>query len=190
MRSVLALCFLIVLCASANAAAREHHARSRHIIVRPSQAVTPSYVTPGGVRIDPGTTPLRVACGPTTTTLLPTMIHLGLAVADLRPAQDRFGSTATSRFQPRPGQVRSDPISSPSAISKLPRVQELDLCFCFRIWVALTQARLCPSQNPLNVGAMANNHVHATCNHQQPIGQRLLEAEHEGDCSQGGELSN
>jgi hypothetical protein len=45
MRSVLALC-LIALCASANA-----HARSRQVIVRPSHAVIPSYVTPGGVRI-------------------------------------------------------------------------------------------------------------------------------------------
>ena len=51
MRSGLALCFLIALCASANAAARAHHAKSRHAIVRPSQAVIPSYVTPGGVRI-------------------------------------------------------------------------------------------------------------------------------------------
>jgi hypothetical protein len=50
MRSVLALC-LIALCASATAAAREHHAKSGHVIVRPSQAVIPSYVTPGGVRI-------------------------------------------------------------------------------------------------------------------------------------------
>ena len=30
---------------------REHHAKSRHVIVRPSQAVVPSYATPGGVRI-------------------------------------------------------------------------------------------------------------------------------------------
>ena len=51
MRSALALCLLIALCASANAAARAHHAKSRRIIVRPSQAVIPSYVTPGGVRI-------------------------------------------------------------------------------------------------------------------------------------------
>ena len=50
MRSVSALCILIALCASANAA-RAHHAKSRRIIVRPSQAVIPSYVTPGGVRI-------------------------------------------------------------------------------------------------------------------------------------------
>jgi hypothetical protein len=51
MRSVLALCLLIALCASANAAARGHHAKSRHVIDRPSQAVIPSYATPGGVRI-------------------------------------------------------------------------------------------------------------------------------------------
>ena len=51
MRSALALCLLIALCASAGAAAREHHARSRHIIVRPSHVVIPSYVTPNGVRI-------------------------------------------------------------------------------------------------------------------------------------------
>jgi hypothetical protein len=51
MRSVLALCLLIALCASVNAAARRHHAKSRDVIVRPSQAVIPSYATPGGVRI-------------------------------------------------------------------------------------------------------------------------------------------
>jgi hypothetical protein len=51
MRSLLGLCFLIVLCASANAAARRHDATARHVIVRPSQAVIPDYVTPGGVRI-------------------------------------------------------------------------------------------------------------------------------------------
>ena len=56
MRSALALCVLIALCASAHAAASGHHARSRYVIIRPSQAVTPSavipsYVTPGGVRI-------------------------------------------------------------------------------------------------------------------------------------------
>jgi len=49
MRSVLALCLLIALCASANAA-RGHHAKSRHVIDRPSKAVIPSYVTPGGVQ--------------------------------------------------------------------------------------------------------------------------------------------
>jgi hypothetical protein len=51
MRSVLALCLLMAFSACANAAARGHHANSRHIIVRPRQAVIPSYVTPGGVRI-------------------------------------------------------------------------------------------------------------------------------------------
>jgi hypothetical protein len=51
MRSVLALCLLIALCGSAKAAARGHHAESRHVIVRPSQSVTPSYTAPGGVRI-------------------------------------------------------------------------------------------------------------------------------------------
>ncbi|WP_082905927.1 hypothetical protein [Bradyrhizobium centrolobii] len=51
MRSALALCLLIVLCAPANAAARGHHANSRRVIVRPNQAVIPSYVTPNGVRI-------------------------------------------------------------------------------------------------------------------------------------------
>ena len=51
MRSVLALCALIVLFASANVAARGHHAKSRPMIVRPSQAVTQSYVTPSGVRV-------------------------------------------------------------------------------------------------------------------------------------------
>ncbi len=66
---------------------REHHAKSRHVIVRPSQAVVPSYATPGGVRVyRDDTVPggLSVACGPTTTTLLPTMIHPSLAAADLR----------------------------------------------------------------------------------------------------------
>ena len=51
MRSVLALCVLIALCASANAAARGHLAKSRHVIVRPSQTGLPSYATPDGVRI-------------------------------------------------------------------------------------------------------------------------------------------
>jgi hypothetical protein len=51
MRSGLALCLLIALCASANAAARGHHAKSRLDIVRPSQAVTPSYAAPGGLRV-------------------------------------------------------------------------------------------------------------------------------------------
>jgi hypothetical protein len=51
MRSVLALGLLFALCTSANAAVRGHHAKSRQVIVRPSQAVSPSYATPGGVRI-------------------------------------------------------------------------------------------------------------------------------------------
>ena len=51
MRSVLALGLLIALCASANAAAGRHHAKSQHVIVRPSPAVIPSYATPDGVQI-------------------------------------------------------------------------------------------------------------------------------------------
>jgi hypothetical protein len=51
MRSALALCLLIALCAYANAAARGHHGKSRHATVRRGQAVIPSYVTPRGVRI-------------------------------------------------------------------------------------------------------------------------------------------
>jgi hypothetical protein len=51
MRSVLALGLLMALCASANAAAGRHHAKSQHVIVRPSQAVIPSYAAPDGVRI-------------------------------------------------------------------------------------------------------------------------------------------
>ena len=51
MRSGLALCLLIALCASGNAAAREHHAKSRNVIVRSSQAVMPAYVTQRGVRV-------------------------------------------------------------------------------------------------------------------------------------------
>jgi hypothetical protein len=51
MRSVLALGLLIALCASANAAAGRHQAKSQHVIVRPSHAVIPSYGTPDGVRI-------------------------------------------------------------------------------------------------------------------------------------------
>jgi len=39
MRSVLILGFLIALCASANAA-RVHHSKPRHFMVRPSQSVT------------------------------------------------------------------------------------------------------------------------------------------------------
>ena len=50
MRFVLGLCLVIASCASANAASRWHH-NSRHAITRPGQAVAPSYITPGGVRI-------------------------------------------------------------------------------------------------------------------------------------------
>ena len=50
MRFVLALGLLVALTASANAA-RVHHAKSRHAIVRPSQAVIPSYISPSGARI-------------------------------------------------------------------------------------------------------------------------------------------
>jgi hypothetical protein len=51
MRAGLALCLLIALCASADAAARARHAKSRHVIVRPGRVVIPSYATPGGRRI-------------------------------------------------------------------------------------------------------------------------------------------
>ena len=51
MRSGLALFLLIALCASSNAATRSQHARSRHVVVRPSQAVMPVYVSPNGVRV-------------------------------------------------------------------------------------------------------------------------------------------
>ena len=51
MRAGLALCLLIALCASANAAARGRHAKSLDVVVRPNQDPIPSYVTPGGVRI-------------------------------------------------------------------------------------------------------------------------------------------
>lgn len=50
MRFVLGLCLVIASCASANAAPSWHH-KSRQAITRPGQAVTPSYITPGGVRI-------------------------------------------------------------------------------------------------------------------------------------------
>jgi hypothetical protein len=42
MRSVLALSLLIALCASADAA-KVHHAKPRHVIARPSQAVDPRF---------------------------------------------------------------------------------------------------------------------------------------------------
>ena len=51
MRLVLALGLVIAMCASSNAATRGHHAKSRHVIVRPNPAVIPSFTTPGGVRI-------------------------------------------------------------------------------------------------------------------------------------------
>jgi hypothetical protein len=51
MRSVMALFLLIAFCASANAAPRGHHAKPRHVIVRPSQTVIPSFIAPDGVRI-------------------------------------------------------------------------------------------------------------------------------------------
>jgi hypothetical protein len=51
MRSVLAICFLIALCASANAAARGHPAKSRDAIVRPGQTPAPTFVTPSGQRL-------------------------------------------------------------------------------------------------------------------------------------------
>ncbi|MCC8952752.1 hypothetical protein H8B02_04490 [Bradyrhizobium sp. Pear77] len=53
MRFVLVLLLFTAFYASANAAAIGYHAKSRHVIVRPSLAVVPSYVTPGGVRIYP-----------------------------------------------------------------------------------------------------------------------------------------
>ena len=48
---ILALGLLIVVCASANAAATGHHANSRRVIVRSSHAAIPSYTTPNGVQI-------------------------------------------------------------------------------------------------------------------------------------------
>ena len=51
MRSVLALCLLVSLSASANAAARGHHDKSRLVGVRSSHAAIPEYVTPNGARI-------------------------------------------------------------------------------------------------------------------------------------------
>jgi hypothetical protein len=52
MRFFFALGIFIAFCASANAAARVHHAKSRHVIVRPSQAVIPGYAIPGGIQRD------------------------------------------------------------------------------------------------------------------------------------------
>jgi len=51
MRSVLALCILIALCASANAAPRKPYAQSRPDIVNPGRAAPPGYVTPRGARV-------------------------------------------------------------------------------------------------------------------------------------------
>jgi hypothetical protein len=51
MRSVLAFTLLIALCASADAAARGHRARSHHVIVHPGQAAIPGDAAPGGARI-------------------------------------------------------------------------------------------------------------------------------------------
>jgi hypothetical protein len=55
MRSILALGLLVILCASANAAtvhrskpATVHHLHTRqHVIVRPSEGVTPGFAVPG-----------------------------------------------------------------------------------------------------------------------------------------------
>ena len=57
MRSILALAFLVALCASANAAARAHHSRSGHVVVHRGQAVIPGFgaipsnVLPSGARV-------------------------------------------------------------------------------------------------------------------------------------------
>jgi hypothetical protein len=51
MRSGLALYLLIALCASATAAPRTHHAKSRYGIVRPSQVISPAYISPYGARV-------------------------------------------------------------------------------------------------------------------------------------------
>ena len=51
MRSVLAICFLIALCASVDAAARGHNPKARPVIVRPPQTPTTSFVTPSGQRL-------------------------------------------------------------------------------------------------------------------------------------------
>lgn len=50
MRYIFALGILIALCNSGNAAARAHHAKSRHVIARSSMALMPAYVIPPGVR--------------------------------------------------------------------------------------------------------------------------------------------
>ena len=51
MRSSLAICFLIALCASSNAATRAHHARSHHVVARSGPAAAPAFVTPSGVHL-------------------------------------------------------------------------------------------------------------------------------------------
>jgi hypothetical protein len=51
MRSFFALCLLLALSASADAVTMGHQSKLRHVVVRPAEAMTPSYVTPGGVRI-------------------------------------------------------------------------------------------------------------------------------------------
>lgn len=82
MRFVLGLCLVMASCASANAAQRWHN-NSRQAIPRPGQAITPSYITPSGVRIyrdDSVPGGLRLI----TMILLPTMIHPGLAAADVQ----------------------------------------------------------------------------------------------------------
>jgi hypothetical protein len=45
------LYLLVVFFASTNASAREHHAKSRYVVVRRGQAVIPRMVAPGGARI-------------------------------------------------------------------------------------------------------------------------------------------
>lgn len=51
MRFSLALFLLIALCVSASAATKARHAKSRYIVVRPSQVVAPAYVSPNGTRV-------------------------------------------------------------------------------------------------------------------------------------------
>jgi hypothetical protein len=51
MRFVMALGIFIAFWDYANAAARGQHGKSRHAIVRPSQATIPGYAIPGGARV-------------------------------------------------------------------------------------------------------------------------------------------
>jgi hypothetical protein len=51
MRSVLALCILIALAASASAAPKRPQAQSRPVIAGPGQAAAQGYVTPRGARV-------------------------------------------------------------------------------------------------------------------------------------------